>query len=97
MHSVVWQYLPEPVAERIRAAMKAAGARASAERPLGWVMMEPDRALGHQVVRARSWPGSGEWATVATAHAHGTWVDTGAESGDALPSVALPEAARVRV
>lgn len=97
MHSVVWQYLPEPVAERIRAAMTAAGAQASAERPLGWVMMEPDRALGHQVVRARSWPGTGDWTTVATAHAHGTWIDTRGESGDALPAVALPEAAQVRV
>lgn len=97
MHSVVWQYLPEPVAERIRAAMKAAGARATAERPLGWVMMEPDRALGHQVIRARSWPGDGAWATVGTSHAHGTWIDSTGAAGDPSPGVNLPEAARVRV
>src|SRR3546814_2382331 len=29
MHSVVWQYLPETTADRIRAAMHAAGARAT--------------------------------------------------------------------
>ena len=97
MHSVVWQYLPEAVAERIRAAMKAARARATAERPLGWVMMEPDRAFGHQNVRMRSWPGSGDWATLATSHAHGTWIDSSAGTGDAAAPVALPEAARITV
>ena len=96
MHSVVWQYLPEAVANRIRAAMKAAGARATAERPLGWVMMEPDRAFGHQNVRTRSWPGEGDWQTLATAHAHGTWVDTGM-GGDASLPAPLPEAAKVVV
>jgi hypothetical protein len=97
MHSVVWQYLPEPVAERIRFAMKTAGAAATAERPLGWVMMEPDRALGHQVIRARSWPGDGAWATLGTSHAHGTWIDTSGATGDALPAADLPEAARITV
>ncbi|MGL4312675.1 MAG: DUF2332 domain-containing protein [Sphingomonas sp.] len=96
MHSVVWQYLPEATADRIRAAMKTAGAQATAARPLGWVMMEPDRAFGHQVVRARSWPGTGEWQTLATAHAHGAWVDTG-QGGDATPGAHLPEAAKIRV
>ena len=97
MHSVVWQYLPDAVAERVRAAMTAAGARATAERPLGWVMMEPDRAFGHQTVRVRSWPGDGEWTTLATSHAHSVWIDTSAVTGDAPPPVALPEAARITV
>ena len=96
MHSVVWQYLPEPTAERIRAAMKAAGARATVERPLGWVMMEPDRALGMQVIRARSWPGDGDWQTLATSHAHRTWLDTGLGE-DKTPAAPLPEAAKIRV
>lgn len=96
MHSVVWQYVPEPVAERIRAAMRTAGKRATADRPLGWVMMEPDRSVGHQNIRVRSWPGDGGWKTLATAHAHGTWVDTAGGNGNA-PLVALPEGAQVAV
>lgn len=97
MHSVVWQYLPEPVAERIRVAMAAAGAHATAERPLGWVTMEPDRAFGLQTIGVRSWPGDAAWETIATAHAHGSWIDTGVGASDAPPPLELPEAARIRV
>lgn len=96
MHSVVWQYLPEPVAARIRAAMTAAGARATPERPIGWVAMEPDRALGHQLVRARSWPGDGGWRTLATCHAHAAWIDTTGARED-VAAIDLPAAARVRI
>lgn len=94
MHSVVWQYLPEAVADRVRTAMNAAGERATAERPLGWVMMEPDRAFAHQVVRVKSWPGFADWAMIATAHAHGTWVKYGIEERDKR-SFDLPETAKV--
>jgi len=95
MHSVVWQYLPEDGASRIRAAMNAAGARATAEQPLGWVMMEPDRALAHQVIRVKSWPGHDEWHVLATAHAHGAWVrNGGAEDGD-RQRYDLPAASKV--
>ena len=94
MHSVVWQYLPEPVAERIRAAMAAAGERATPERPLGWVMAEPDRAFAHHVVSVKSWPGHGEWTRLGTAHAHGAWVKLGIEERD-LRSYDLPETAKV--
>lgn len=94
MHSVVWQYLPEDVANRVRAAMNAAGAAATTGRPVGWVMMEPDRNLGKQVVRVKSWPGHGEWQILATAHAHGTWIRNGppAEGGEEYD---LPETAKV--
>ena len=94
MHSVVWQYLPAPVADRIRAAMQAAGGRATPDRPLGWVMMEPDRAVAHQVVRVRSWPGHDDWQVLATAHAHGTWVGNGVADED-RSKFALPESAKV--
>ncbi len=95
MHSVVWQYLPETSADRIRAAMKAAGERATPERPLGWVAMEPDRALGEQVVSVKSWPGHGDWEVVATAHAHAAWVKPGGR-GDG-EGIALEAQARVIV
>ena len=96
MHSVVWQYLPEAVAERIRVAMKAAGARATPERPLGWVMMEPDRALAHQVVRVRSWPGDGAAQIVATAHAHAAWINAGPPEPGGT-GIDLPVAAKISV
>ena len=95
MHSVVWQYLPEASAERVRTAMKAAGERATAERPLAWVAMEPDRSLGEQVVRVRSWPGHGEWEILATAHAHAAWVQPGGQGGG--EGIALDAQAKVEL
>ncbi len=96
MHSVVWQYLPEATADRVRAAMAAASARATADKPLGWVAMEPDRALGEQVVTVKSWPGHPDWQVVATAHAHAQWVKPGEGREDA-PGIALAGADRVIV
>ncbi|NIJ22323.1 hypothetical protein FHS95_004038 [Sphingomonas naasensis] len=75
MHSVVWQYLPEPTQRRIAGAMAAAGARATPERPLGWVMMEPNRDLHRHEVRVRGWPGDTPMELVALTHAHGAWVE----------------------
>jgi len=74
MHSVVWQYLGAERQGRIAAAMTAAGARATAGRPLAWVRMEPDRDLARQEVWVKSWPGGAE-AKVAHAQAHGSWVE----------------------
>ncbi|MES3082589.1 DUF2332 domain-containing protein [Sphingomonas faeni] len=75
MHSVVWQYLPATSRERIRIAMEAAGARATVERPLGWVMMEPNRDLHRHEVRVRGWLGDRAMELVALTHAHGAWVE----------------------
>jgi hypothetical protein len=75
MHSVVWQYLPPASRERIRVAVDAAGAQATAERPLGWVMMEPNRDLHRHEVRVRGWPGERAMELVALTHAHGAWVE----------------------
>jgi hypothetical protein len=96
MHSVVWQYLPEVVAERIRVAMRAAGARATPERSLGWVMMEPDRALAQQVIRVRSWPGDGAAQILATAHAHAAWINSGPPE-ERGAGIDLPVAAKISV
>jgi hypothetical protein len=75
MHSVVWQYLSAEGRARIVAAMAAAGARASDGRPLGWVMMEPNRDLHRHEVRVRGWPGETPMELVALTHAHGAWVE----------------------
>lgn len=75
LHSVMWQYLPPEGRARIRTAMDAAGARATPERPLGWVMMEPNRDLHRHEVRVRGWPGDRPMELVALTHAHGAWVE----------------------
>jgi hypothetical protein len=93
MHSVVWQYIPDANTARIRAAMEAAGARATPARPLAWVAMEPDRALGEQVVSIRTWPDPEARQVVATAHAHAAWVRPGATR--ATEGIALDAAAQV--
>ncbi|OWK30114.1 DUF2332 domain-containing protein [Sphingomonas dokdonensis] len=75
MHSVVWQYLPPAAQTRIRDAMAAAGARATPERRLAWVMMEPNRDLHRHEVRVQTWPGETPMELVALTHAHGAWVE----------------------
>jgi hypothetical protein len=75
MHSIVWQYLGAERQARITAAIEAAGARATAERPLGWVRCEADRTVHRHVVTLRSWPGHGDETLYAVAHAHGFWVE----------------------
>ena len=93
MHSVVWQYLPADSAARVRAAMDAAGARATPERPLAWVMMEPNRAIAHQVMRVMSWPGHAEPIVLGTSHAHAAWIKYGA--ADVGDGIALPSSSQV--
>ncbi|MGN6268982.1 MAG: DUF2332 domain-containing protein [Sphingomonas sp.] len=95
MHSVVWQYLPAAAADRVRAAMRAAGARATPQRPLAWVSMEPDRSAAEQVVSVASWPGDGTRDVVATAHAHAAWVKPGPREAEG--GIALPDAAKVEL
>ena len=93
MHSVVWQYLPDDTQARVRAAMLAAGERASADRPLAWVLMEPNRAIAHQVIRVMSWPGHAESEILGVSHAHAAWIRYGAP--DAGEGIELPESAQV--
>jgi len=75
MHSIVWQYIPAAGQTRIEAAMHAAGARATEDRPLGWVSLEADRVMNRHDLTVRSWPGEGEKRMYGHAHAHGFWVE----------------------
>ena len=93
MHSVVWQYLPNATAARVRTAMEAAGACATPERPLAWAMMEPNRAIAHQVMRVMSWPGHAEPVILGTSHAHAAWIRYG--QPDVGEGIELPESAKV--
>lgn len=74
-HSVMWQYLPETTRQRIEAAMEAAGAEATPERPLAWVKLETNRETFRHELSVRYWPGGGEWVQLAEAHPHGAWVE----------------------
>jgi len=74
-HSIVWQYVPPASRARIEAAMAAAGARASAARPLAWVTVETNRATFRHELRCRFWPGGEQEALLGEAHAHGAWIE----------------------
>jgi hypothetical protein len=75
MHSIVWQYVPEDQKERVTAAMEAAGARATRERPLAWVSLEANRVLHIHEMTVRFWPGGAEPVTVTRAHPHGASIE----------------------
>lgn len=90
MHSVVWQYLPPATIDRVRSAMHRASERATAEHPLAWVSMEPDRLAAEQVVSVTCWPGHGGREMVATAHAHASWIRP-KKSNEASRGLAVPK------
>jgi hypothetical protein len=71
MHSIVWQYVPEDQQARVTAAMEAAGAAATPERPLAWIALEANRVLHHHELVVRYWPGGAEPVLLARAHPHG--------------------------
>ncbi|KZE08770.1 MULTISPECIES: DUF2332 domain-containing protein [Sphingomonas] len=74
MHSVVWQYLGDARRAAITAMIDEAAARATSDRPLAWVRMEPDRVLQRQELIVQSWLSHGDRRMLATAHAHGAWI-----------------------
>lgn len=75
MHSIVWQYVPAEQQERVAAAMRAAGGRATAERPLAWIALEANRTVHHHELTVRYWPGGEERVQLGVAHAHGAWLE----------------------
>ena len=74
-HSIVWQYLPETTRAAIAAGIEAAGAQATASRRIAWVRLETNRTTYRHELSVRFWPGGGEEVVLATAHAHGAWVE----------------------
>ncbi|WP_233997072.1 DUF2332 domain-containing protein [Porphyrobacter sp. HT-58-2] len=76
MHSIVWQYVPEDQQARITAAMEAARAKATSERPLAWVQVEADRTVHRHKLTVRYWPGGGgREVQLAWSHPHGVDVE----------------------
>ena len=75
MHSIVWQYVPAEQQGRVTAAIEAAGAAATPERPLAWISLEANRVLHLHELVLRHWPGGGEPVMLAHAHPHGANID----------------------
>lgn len=77
MHSIVWQYLGAERQAAITAAMEAAGATATPDRPLAWIAVEANRTTYRHELTARLWPGNGDSHRLALSHPHGAWVEWG--------------------
>jgi hypothetical protein len=77
MHSIVWQYVPDDQKARVTAAMEAAGARATPDRPLAWVALEANRVMHIHEMVVRFWPGGEAGELVTRAHPHGAWIAWG--------------------
>ena len=75
MHSIVWQYVPKDQQARVIAAMEAAGALATPERPLAWIALEANRTVHLHELVVRYWPGGAEPVMLARAHPHGAAID----------------------
>ncbi|NDV01425.1 DUF2332 domain-containing protein [Pseudoroseicyclus tamaricis] len=75
-HTIAWQYFPAPVQERAEAAIRGAGARATAEAPLAWLAMEQDGGRPGAGLRLRLWDGGAEEDhLLARVDFHGRWID----------------------
>lgn len=74
-HSIVWQYIPADRQARITAAIESAGAKATTERPVAWMLLETNRATFRHELIIRHWPGGGEPVLLGEAQAHGAWVE----------------------
>lgn len=72
-HSIAWQYFPPDTADRCRAALEAAGARATPDAPLAHLAMEADGAEDGAALRLRIWP-TGEETLLARVDFHGRWI-----------------------
>ena len=74
-HTIAWQYFPADVQARGRALIEAAGAQATANRPLAWLSMESDGAAAPgAALHLRLWPGDLR-LELGRADFHGRWID----------------------
>jgi len=69
-HSVVWQYLSHDDRQRVKAAIRGAGERASSSAPVAWLSTEPIEVAKRHLVRLTTWPG-GETTELAETGPHG--------------------------
>ena len=74
VHSIVWQYFAKETAARAKAAIQAAGERASSDAPFAWLSMEQYALEEPPELRLTLWPG-GERQLLARVHPHGATID----------------------
>lgn len=74
-HTVMWQYMPAASKQAIEAMMDAAGAVATAERPLAWLALETNRETFRHELWVRYWPGGEQAVQLSQSHPHGAWVE----------------------
>lgn len=74
VHSMVMQYLSPAARGAVDAAMAAAGAQATADRPLARIAFEWTPARDAVRLRLTMWP-DGRTIDLATCHAYGAWID----------------------
>ncbi len=73
-HTIVWQYLADGTRRQIRETLEAAGERATAERPLAWLRLEPAGAGIPPDLTLTLWPG-GAPRILAGGDWHGRSID----------------------
>jgi len=73
-HSMVLQYFSPEERDAVAGAIKAAGAQASADRPLAWVSFEWNTDRSEVQLLLNSWP-EGRTRHLATCHPYGSWID----------------------
>lgn len=71
-HSIVWQYLGTATRNAVKVALGEHGARATDDRPLAWLRMEPAGPVAD--LRLTTWPG-GHTEVLATSSYHGAGID----------------------
>ena len=59
-HSIVWQYVARPARDRLREALRRAGAAATPDAPVAWLRMEPTGRAPVTDLRLTWWPGGVE-------------------------------------
>lgn len=73
-HTIVWQYLAGGVRTRVKTLLADAGEAASANRPLAWLRLEPNRDNTKEaLILLTLWPG-GLTSRLAAADYHGRWI-----------------------
>jgi hypothetical protein len=71
-NSAVWSYLPADTKDRLKTAIRNAGANAVADAPVAWLGVEPDEIDGSAAIRATIWP-DGATHHLGRSDHHGRW------------------------